>query len=102
MGGSYFLIFKPKDMLNLCLNLNESQPIYAYKCYACKKECTCISCKCKPFWQFIALAYFAISRNANHFVHEKLTQRLFSTIKCTFTKEENNEKFKDRNFAIVC
>ena len=29
-------------------------------------------------------------------------QRLFSTVKCTFTKEENNEKFKDRNFAIVC
>ena len=47
MGGSYFLIFKPKDMLNLCLNLNESQPIYAYKCYAYKKECICIPHK----WQ---------------------------------------------------
>ena len=30
-GGMYFLIFQPKDMLNLCLNLNESQPICAYK-----------------------------------------------------------------------
>ena len=25
--GRYFLIFQPKDMLNYCLNLNESQPI---------------------------------------------------------------------------
>ena len=30
-GGMYFLIFQPKDMLNQCLNSNESQPIYAYE-----------------------------------------------------------------------
>ena len=30
-GGMYFLIFHPKDMLNQCLNSNESQPIYAYE-----------------------------------------------------------------------
>ena len=29
MGGRSFLIFHPKDMLSLCLNLSESQPIYA-------------------------------------------------------------------------
>ena len=37
-GGRYFLIFRPKDMLNLCLNLNVSQSIYAYKRYAYKKR----------------------------------------------------------------
>ena len=36
-GGRYFLIFQPKDMLK-CLNLNESQPIYAYKCYSYKNN----------------------------------------------------------------
>ena len=30
----YFLIFQPEDMLKLCLNFNESQPVYAYKRYA--------------------------------------------------------------------
>ena len=35
----YFLIFQPKDVLiKLCLNFNKSQPIYAYKHYAYKKE----------------------------------------------------------------
>ena len=29
--GRYFLISQLKDMLNWCLNLNESQPVYAYK-----------------------------------------------------------------------
>ena len=37
-GGRYFLIFQPKDMFNLCLNLNVSQPIYAYKRYAYKNK----------------------------------------------------------------
>lgn len=32
-----FLIFRPEGMLNLCLNSNESQPIYVYKYYAYKK-----------------------------------------------------------------
>ena len=30
MGGRYFLIFQPKYMLNLCLNLNKYLPIYTY------------------------------------------------------------------------
>ena len=34
----YFLIFQPEHKLNLCLNLYESQPIYAYKLYAYKKS----------------------------------------------------------------
>ena len=37
-----FLIFQPEDMLNSCLNFNDSQPqpVYAYKRYAYKKEGT--------------------------------------------------------------
>ena len=35
-----FLIFQPKNKLNLCLNFNEYQPIYAYKPYAYQKEYT--------------------------------------------------------------
>ena len=42
----YFLIFQPDDMLNLCLNFNESQPICAYKRYPYKKSV------CSPFWPF--------------------------------------------------
>ena len=33
----FFLIFQSKDMLKLCLNFSEDQPIYAYKRYAYKK-----------------------------------------------------------------
>ena len=33
-----FLTFQPEYVLNLCLNFNKSQPIYAYKDYACKKR----------------------------------------------------------------
>ena len=47
-GGRYFLIFQPKDMLNLCLNLHESPLIYAYKRYAYKKD---------------ILVFFAISKH---------------------------------------
>ena len=36
---NYFLILRPKNMLNLCLIFKESQPVYAYKRYAGKKEC---------------------------------------------------------------
>ena len=32
-GGRYFLIFQSKYMLNLCLNLNESQLINDFKRY---------------------------------------------------------------------
>ena len=35
--GRYFLIFLPKDILN-GLNLNESQPIYAYKHYGYEND----------------------------------------------------------------
>ena len=41
-AGRYFLIFQPKNMLNLCFSLNESQPIYAYGHAQIKKF---------PFWQ---------------------------------------------------
>ena len=34
----FFLIFRPKDMLKLCLNFSESKTIYAYKRYAYKKR----------------------------------------------------------------
>ena len=33
-GDRYFLIFQPNNMLNLCLNMNESKPVYAYMCCA--------------------------------------------------------------------
>ena len=79
-----FLIFQPQVMLNLRLTLNESQLIYDYKRYAYKKECTCIPRKRKPFCWIIILAYFAVSRNANDFVHKKLTQLLPSTFKMYF------------------
>ena len=63
--GRYFLIFLPKDILN-GLNLNESQPIYAYKHYGYENDVTaflagtilvdnyiisllCCWSKCKPF-----------------------------------------------------
>ena len=39
----FSFFFHPEDMLNLSLNLNESQPIYAYKRYACKKVCSNLS-----------------------------------------------------------
>ena len=32
------VIFQSEDMLNLCFNFNESQPLYVYKCYAYKKD----------------------------------------------------------------
>ena len=35
-----------------------------------KKQCPCIPRKHKTFWELIILAYFAVSRNANLFVHE--------------------------------
>ena len=48
------------------------------------------------------LAYFAVSRNANLFVHERLTNLLHRTLKCTFRKEnflrKKNEKLKGREF----
>ena len=32
----YFFMFQPEDMLDLCLNFNKFQSIYAYKCHAYK------------------------------------------------------------------
>ena len=43
----YFLIFQPEDILNLCLNSNESQRIYAYRRVAYKKECVLLKCDLK-------------------------------------------------------
>ena len=41
--GRYFVIFQPKAVLNLCLNLSESWSMHAYK------RCTCILCKYREF-----------------------------------------------------
>ena len=61
------------------------------------KESTCIPHKCKPFWQLIELLpYVAVSRNADLFVHEKLTKLLPRTIKWTLRKE-NFMKKKTKN-----
>ena len=49
------------------------------------------------------LAYFAISRNANLFVHERLTNLLHRTLKCTFRKEnflrKKMKNLKEENFC---
>ena len=98
-------IFQPKDMVNLCLNLNESQPIYAYKCYAYKKSVLTFLAKANQFGSSISFAYFAVKQNANLFVHEKQTKLSPRTLKCTFRKKtfvEKNEKCKERIFSIVC
>lgn len=34
----HFLILQHKEMLNLCFNFNQFQPIYAYKRYSYKKR----------------------------------------------------------------
>ena len=34
----YILIFKPGDMLNFCLNFNDSQSTHAFKRYVYRKE----------------------------------------------------------------
>ena len=52
------------------------------------KKCTYIPRKGKPFWELItSLAYFAVNRNTNLFVHEKLTKILPRILKCTLRKE---------------
>ena len=33
-----YFTFQPEAVLELCLDFNESQPIYAYKRYACIKK----------------------------------------------------------------
>ena len=49
------------------------------------------------------LAYFAVSRNANLFVHERLTNLLHRTLKCTFRKEKFLRKkiknLREENFC---
>ena len=40
-GDRYFLTFQSNDMLNLCLNTNESKPIYAFKRFVQQKKQTC-------------------------------------------------------------
>ena len=101
-GGRYFLIFQHKDMLNLCLNLNNSQPIYAYKHYHYDKRVWLHSSQ----MQTILVVNYIISllcrcRNADLFVHEKLTKLRPTTIKLTFRKENfvrKNMKFFGKNF----
>ena len=38
VDSTYFLIFYPEDVLDLWLNFNEYQPMYAYKLYAYVKK----------------------------------------------------------------
>ena len=64
-----------------------------------KKQCPCIPRKHKPFWELIILAYFAVSRNANLFVHEKLTRRLTTTFPGTFRKK-NFVRKKDLQLLV--
>ena len=49
------------------------------------------------------LAYFAISRNANLFVHERLTNLLHRTLKCTFEEEyvlrKKMKNLREENFC---
>ena len=49
------------------------------------------------------LAYFAVSRNANLFVHERLTNLLHRTLKCTFRKEnflrKKMKNLREENFC---
>lgn len=79
--GMCFFLFQPEDMFDVCLNLNESCPIYAHKCYTYKKECNWIPCTHKPFWKLITLVFFAVTWNANLFVHDKLTKLSFRNLK---------------------
>ena len=58
-GIRYLFIFQAKDLLNLCLNLNECQWICVYKRYPYKH---------KLFWYLITLDYSVTSQNANLFV----------------------------------
>ena len=86
MGGIYFLIFKPKDMLNQCLNLNETQPIYAYKHYGYKNNVPIHSSQMQTIFivKYTLLAYFAAGQNANIFVSEILTNLLHRTLQCIY------------------
>ena len=49
------------------------------------------------------LAYFAVNRNANLFVHERLTNLLHRTLKCTFRKEnflrKKMKNLREENFC---
>ena len=105
MGGIYFLIFKPKDMLNQCLNLNETQPIYAYKHYGYKNNVPIHSSQMQTIFivKYTLLAYFAAGQNANIFVSEILTNLLHRTFNVyTFRKEiflrEKMKKLREENF----
>ena len=49
------------------------------------------------------LAYFAVSRNANTFVYERLTNLLPRTLKCTFRKENFlRKKMKNLREGTFC
>ena len=47
------------------------------------------SSQMQTVWELITLlAYFAVSRNANICVHERLTNLLHKALECTFRKEK--------------
>ena len=72
-------------MLNLYLNLNESQPIYAYKVMVIKRV-NLHSSQMQTILLITLLAH-GISLNANLFIHEKLTKLLPRTNKYILAKK---------------
>ena len=58
------------------------------------------------FNKITLLAYFAVSRNANLFVHERLTNLLHRTLKRTFREEhflrKKMKNLREENFCIIC
>ena len=100
-GGRY--LFSSPKLCLICFNLNEPYTIYTHKHNAYKKVYLYSSQTQILVLNYISLL-FAISRNANLFVHGKLTKLLPRANKCTFRKENSgkNKKFKERTFAMVC
>ena len=81
------------------MNLNETQPIYAYKHYGYKNYVPIHSSQMQTIFivKYTSLAYFAVGQNANIFVPEILTNLLHRTLQCTFRKEIFlREKMKKR------
>ena len=47
-------------MLKLCLNFNESQPLYAYKQYAYKEECSSLVIQIFFWWRYLHARFFNV------------------------------------------
>ena len=93
--GRYFLIFQPKDMLNLYSNLNVSQPIYAYKCYAYKKR---VYQHSSQTWTI----YFTISWMQTFLFIKNRPSFFPGTLNILLGKKIIGKKSKERIFVIVC